>query len=211
MAVDSDPMQQGYGTIRILTLPQDAAILGPQQVQNNFESDTSASKELSLFRSGGSTVIKGNLIALPFSGALLFMEPIYIEAAGGSSEGSYPTLQRAFVFFNGHVGYGPTLTDALGQVFTGLPSQAGGGGTGGGGQVSAAVQALLKRAEQYYTQAQAALRQGDFGAYGTAISKMKQALDAAQQAASKGHTPAPAPTASPSATATPAPTAPAGH
>jgi uncharacterized membrane protein (UPF0182 family) len=109
------------------------------------------------------------------------------------------------------VGYGPTLTDALGQVFTGLPGQTGGGGTGGGGQVSAAVQALLQQAEQDYTQAQDALRRGDFAAYGTAIGKMKQALDAARQAAGKGHAPAAVPTPAPSAPATPSPSASAGR
>ena len=83
MAVNSNP-QGGYGAIKILQLPQAAAILGPQQVQNNFESNTTASKELSLFRQGGSSVIKGNLIALPFANGLLYEEPIYIRAAGGS-------------------------------------------------------------------------------------------------------------------------------
>ena len=121
MAVNSNP-QGGYGTIRILQLPQDAAILGPQQVQNNFESNTTASKELSLFRQGGSSVIKGNLIALPFGDGLLYEEPIYIRAAGGTSAGSYPTLRRVFVFFDGQVGYGLSLQGALAQVFTGLPS-----------------------------------------------------------------------------------------
>jgi uncharacterized protein len=208
MAVDSNPTQPGYGTIRVLTLPQEAAILGPQQVQNNFESDTSASKELSLFRTGGSKVIKGNLIALPLSQRLLFMEPIYIEAAGGTSQGSYPTLQRVFVFFNGQVGYAPTLQEALAQVFTGLPGRATGGTGGGtgGGHVSAAVQALLKQAEHYYSQAQAALKQGDFAAFGTDLTKMKQALDAARQAAGGGQAsgagPTPAPSASPSPPAT---------
>ena len=33
------PAVAGYGTIRILQLPQDAAILGPQQVQGTFESN----------------------------------------------------------------------------------------------------------------------------------------------------------------------------
>ena len=39
MAVDSNPQSPDYGTIRVLQLPQDTAILGPQQVQSTFESD----------------------------------------------------------------------------------------------------------------------------------------------------------------------------
>jgi uncharacterized membrane protein (UPF0182 family) len=197
MAVESNP-QAGYGVMRILQLPQDAAILGPEQVQNAFESFTTASKELSLFRQGGSSVIPGNLIALPLGGGLLYEEPIYIEAAGGASTGSYPTLRRVFVYFDGQVGYGTSLQNALAVVFTGLPS-AGPGLPSGSGAVSAAVRRYLQQAEQNYATAQAALRGGDFAAYGKAIASMKQALDNAQQAAraASGATPSPSP-ASPS-------------
>ncbi len=196
MAVDSNP-RAGYGTIRILQLPQEAAILGPQQVQNNFESNTVASKELSLFRQGGSTVIKGNLIALPLAGALLYEEPIYIQAAGGASAGSYPTLKRVFVFFDGQVGYGPTLQNALDQIFAGLPST-GPAVPAGTGQVSAAVRKYLAQAVQDYKSAQAALRAGDFAAYGQDIANMKQALDNAQRAASATAAAARGPSATPS-------------
>jgi uncharacterized protein len=207
MAVDSNP-QAGYGTIRVLQLPQDAAILGPQQVQNNFESNTVASKELSLFRQGGSSVIKGNLVALPLGGGLLYEEPIYIQAAGGAGSGSYPTLKRVFVFFDGQVGYGTSLQNALAQVFTGLPST-GPAVPGGSGNISAAVRRDLAQAEQDYATAQAALRAGNFTAYGKAIASMKQALDNAQRAArarsgaAAGATPSPSP--SRAATASPSP------
>ena len=205
MAVDSNP-QSGYGTIRVLQLPQAAAILGPQQVQNNFETDPVASKELSLFRQGGSTVIKGNLVSLPLGGGLLYEEPIYIEAAGGSSAGSYPTLKRVFVFYDGQVGYGVSVQGALAQVFTGLPS-VGQGPPSGSGAVSAIVRKYLQQAEQDYATAQAALRGGNFTAYGQAIASMKQALDNAQQAAGarSGATPTPSPTARASASPSPSP------
>jgi len=185
MAVESNP-QSGYGVIRILQLPQAAAILGPEQVQNAFESFTAASKELSLFRQGGSSVIPGNLIALPFSGGLLYEEPIYIQAAGGASTGSYPTLRRVFVYFDGQVGYGPSLQGALAQVFTGLPSAGQGVPSGTGAGASALVRKYLQQAEQDYATAQSALRSGNLSGYAQAIAQMKQALDNAQQAAGKG-------------------------
>jgi uncharacterized protein len=205
VAVESNP-QSGYGVIRILQLPQAAAILGPEQVQNAFESFTTASKELSLFRQGGSSVIPGNLIALPLGGGLLYEEPIYIQAAGGASTGSYPTLRRVFVYFDGQVGYGTSLQGALAQVFTGLPSAGQGVPSGTGAGASALVRRYLQQAEQDYTTAQAALRNGNLGAYAQAIAQMKQALDNAQQAAGKGSGAAPGNSPSP----TPTPTHPAG-
>ena len=210
MAVESNP-QSGYGVIRILQLPQAAAILGPEQVQNAFESFTAASKELSLFRQGGSSVIPGNLIALPFSGGLLYEEPIYIQAAGGASTGSYPTLRRVFVYFDGQVGYGPSLQGALAQVFTGLPSAGQGVPSGTGAGASALVRKYLQQAEQDYATAQSALRSGNLSGYAQAIAQMKQALDNAQQAAGKGSgttsgsSPSPGPTPAHTAGASPSP------
>ena len=107
MAVDSNPQSPGYGTIRVLQLPQDTAILGPQQVQGTFESDPTISSQLSLYRQNGSKVIEGNLITLPVGGALVYEEPIYIQAAGttgGSSSGSYPVLKRVAVRSTGTSG-----------------------------------------------------------------------------------------------------------
>jgi hypothetical protein len=95
-------------------------------------------------------------------------------------------------------------------VFTGLPSAGQGvpGGTGAG--ASALVRRYLQQAEQDYTTAQAALRNGNLGAYAQAIAQMKQALDNAQQAAGKGSgasgsTPSPTPTPTHTAGASPSP------
>ena len=78
LAVDSDPMSPGYGTMQVLQLPQDTAILGPQQVQSTFESDPGISSQLSLYRENGSKVIDGDLMTLPVGGALVYEEPVYI-------------------------------------------------------------------------------------------------------------------------------------
>ena len=208
MAVDSNPQSPDYGTIRVLQLPQDTAILGPQQVQGTFESDPTISSQLSLYRQNGSKVIEGNLITLPVGGALVYEEPIYIQAAGttgGSSSGSYPVLKRVAVSFDGNVGFAPTLAAALGQVIPGLsagPGSSGSSGSGSGsgtGSASVTVRGYLGQAESDYAKAQAALKTGDFASYGKYTALMKQALDQAQKAA-QGHSKT-------SAKATPSPSA----
>jgi uncharacterized protein len=218
LSVDSNPLSPGYGTMRVLQLPQDTAILGPQQVQSTFESDPTISSQLSLYRQNGSKVIEGDLITLPVAGALVYEEPIYIQAAGAagsSTTGSYPVLKRVAVSFDGNVGFAPTLQQALSQVVPGLAGSSGGAGSGAGsgsgsgpgssgtGPVSAAVRGYLQQAESYYAKAQAALKRGDFASYGRYTQEMKKALDQAQQAAAAaapghGHRAA-SPSASPSA------------
>ena len=213
LAVDSDPQSPDYGTIRVLQLPQNTTILGPQQVQNNFEQDPSVSAQLALYRQHGSTVINGNLITLPVGGTLLYEEPVYIQgtaSSGGAASGSYPAVKRILVSVDGQVGIGPTLPQALSQVLAGYraPSGSGGSGSGGGGSgtgsVSAAVRGYLQQAEADYAKAQAALRTGNLGEYGSELAAMKAALDKAQRAAQA--TPPASPRASPSRTPAASPT-----
>jgi len=192
LAVDSNPRSPDYGTIRVLQLPQDTAILGPQQVQSTFESDPNISSQLSLYRQNGSKVIEGDLITLPVAGGLIYEEPFYIQAAGAQGStfaGSYPVLKRIAVSFDGNIGFGPTLQTALSQVIPGFGGTGSNTGTGpstgstGQGKVSAAVRNYLAQAESDYAQAEAALKHGDLGSYQKYIAKMKTALDQAQQAA----------------------------
>jgi uncharacterized membrane protein (UPF0182 family) len=209
MVVDSNPTQRGFGTIRILTLPQNAVTEGPSQVQGAFESNAAASAELTLLRRGGSIVTLGNMITIPVGGGLLYIEPVYVTAAAAGSTGSYPSLQRVFAYYQGHpVGFEPTLDAALAEVFGGsTPSQSTTPGRTSSGTVNAQVIADLKQAQQLYTQAQAALHKGDLSAYAQDITKMEQQISNAQadaQAAKgastppkPGSVPTPTPTASP--------------
>jgi uncharacterized membrane protein (UPF0182 family) len=205
MVVNSNPTQPGYGTIRVLQLPQAAVTEGPSQVQGAFESYARASIELTQLRRGGSTVTLGNMITIPVGGGLLYIEPVYVTANAAGATGSYPSLQRVFAFYAGHpVGYGGSLQEALTQVFTGTSGPAAPGG-GGGGSVSAQVIADLKQAQQFYAQAQAALRDGDLAAYAQNIAKMQEQISSAQAAARAGRGAATSPNSSPSATPTPTP------
>jgi uncharacterized protein len=206
MEVDSDPLSRAYGTIRVLELPQDTAIRGPQQVQNDFESTAAVASALSLLRQHGSQVTQGNLITLPVGGGLLYFEPVYVSQSAAGSSGSYPTLQGMLVYYNGQVGYAPTLRGALAQALGGSGGQATAGGPPGGGHgapASAAVLRYLQQAETYYSQAQAALRSDDLAAYGSDLAKMKAALDSAQNAAQGSQASKPGPSASPSPSARP--------
>ena len=111
-----------------------------------------------------------------------------------------------FAFYAGHpVGFQPTLQEALAQVFTGTTGQAAPSGGGSGGSVNAQVIADLKRAQQFYAQAQAALRGGDLAGYAQDINKMEQQISSAQAAARAGHTATTSPKPSPGGTAAPTP------
>jgi uncharacterized protein len=207
MEVDSNPQSKDYGKILVLELPQDTTIRGPQQVQNDFESNGTVASALTLLRQGGSRVTEGNLITLPVGGGLVYFEPVYVSQAADNSSGSYPTLQDMLVYYNGQVGFAPTLQQALAKVFGTAPGPASTGTSpppSSPGAASATVLKYLQQAESYYSAAQAALKSGNFGAYGTDLGLMKTALDNATSAArGSGHAAAGSP--KPSATPSPSP------
>jgi uncharacterized protein len=211
MEADSNPQSPDYGTIRVLELPQDTAIRGPQQVQNDFESTAAVASALSLLRQHGSQVTQGNLITLPVGGGLLYVEPVYVSQAAAGSSGSYPTLQGMLVYSGSRVGYAPTLQGALAQAL-GVPASqlttGGPPGSGRGAPAGATVLKYLQQAETYYSQAQAALRSLDYTAYGIDLAKMKAALDSAQNAAQGSQAAKPGSPAPPSPSRSPSPSRP---
>ena len=106
----SDP--QNYGKITVLTLPTSTQTPGPAQVQQLFRTTSQISSLVTLStQNGGSRVIFGNLLTLPVDNGLLYVEPFYIQ--GQASTSSYPQLSKVLVWYDGKVGVGNSLTEAL--------------------------------------------------------------------------------------------------
>jgi uncharacterized membrane protein (UPF0182 family) len=114
-ATEGEPAE-GYGKIRLLELPRDSTVPGPNQMNNNFTSNPDVSNELNILARGDSEVIRGNLLTLPVGGGLLYVQPVYVQAAAGTQ---FPLLQRVLVAFGDQIGFASTLDEALDQVFGG--------------------------------------------------------------------------------------------
>src|SRR3954447_768713 len=199
VSVDSDPGPT-YGKFSILQLPRDTQINGVEQVGNNFESFPDAAKELSLFRSGGSDVTLGNLIALPVGGGFLFVEPVYVKAAGGTS---YPLLKRVFASFGESIAYEPSLQQALDAVFKGSSGVSVGTPTAPPTTTtttttpSAAVQKAVAQLNAAESELETARKAGDLVGVARAQVKVKAAIEALNRAlAASTSTPAPQSSAS---------------
>ena len=203
LSVDAQP-GPNYGHMTLLQLPSSQVVDGPGQVQNNIESDTTVSPQLTLLGAGGSTVIKGNLLTVPLDGGFVYVEPIYVKASGGQS---FPILRKIIAVSGNTIAYQSTLSDALDEAFG--QAAAGGGGTPtpppltppSGSALQKAIAAALKAEAD----AQAALKAGDFAAYGEAQKRLQQALQqiASAAKASSSASGSPSPSASPSGSRSP--------
>ncbi len=185
----------------MLQLPRDTTIPGPGQMQNNFESTTKVSEQLSLLRKGGSEVDLGNLLTLPVGQSLLYVEPVYVRSS--STTASYPLLRYVLTSFGSSVGFQRTFPASLAEALGTTP----GGGQPGANTGSAKAQLVraIADANQAYADGQAALAKGDFAAYGAAQARLAAALKRAEQAAQQlGVNPPSTPgSGSPSPTPTP--------
>jgi uncharacterized membrane protein (UPF0182 family) len=202
LSVSSDP--DTYGQMTLLRLPDNTTTQGPQLVQSALVSDPDVSQEIGLLsRNGQSTVDYGNLLTLPVAGGLLFVEPVYIERA--NQEVSYPQLARVLVFYNGRVGFDPTLAGALDEVLPGasavVPAVPGQASAQAGTPAPAAppgtsnpqVATAATAIQQAITDLKAANERSDFEAQGRALAALDAAVQQFQQANGQTSTPAPAP------------------
>ncbi|OKL48125.1 hypothetical protein BM477_06240 [Boudabousia marimammalium] len=113
---ESGKIRDGFGKIRVMALPSSTTVPGPGQVQSNLSSKPQVSKELNLMNQRGSKVIRGNLLTLPVGGGLLYVQPVYVQSSQGTT---FPLLRSVLVSFGEKVGFAPTLSEALDQVFGG--------------------------------------------------------------------------------------------
>ena len=126
LAVNSDAGPD-YGKLTLLTLPKQDTVPGPGQVQNSFNSDTEVASQLSLLQRGDTEAIQGNLLTVPVGGGLLYVQPVYVQATGGTS---YPLLRKVLVAFGDKIAFEDTLDEALDALFGGdSGADAGDGGT----------------------------------------------------------------------------------
>ncbi len=185
---------------------------GPAQVAGNLQSKDKVSQLQTLFggQNGGSDVVYGNLLLIPVDQSLLYVRPIYVQA----SDNRIPKLTRIVAFFDGDVGVGTTLGEALRDIprFAKLAALAGGAGSPGSpggspppttspGAIETVAQ-LLADAERDLTDADAALRAGDLAGYQAKVNSAKAKVQRASAlaGASSGSGSAPTTTAPASTT-----------
>jgi uncharacterized membrane protein (UPF0182 family) len=188
MAARSDPA--GYGRITLFSLPRERTVYGPTQVHAQILADPEVSKELTLFNQQGSTVILGNLLTVPIEDALLYVQPIFVQA----SQGAIPELRRVPVFFNNQLGYTAELADSIDQVLgrtTRAPPAAGPQPPAPPQGTRTALARILQQQAAEYRRAQRALDRHDLGAYQRAIDRLGQLIEQARRLTG---TPPPPPT-----------------
>ena len=102
-----------YGEMVLYRIPKSHTVYGPMQIENKIDNDPDISREMTLWGQGGSTVIRGNLLVIPFKNSIFYVEPVYITSQNNAS---LPEAKRIIVAYKDEIIMAPTLEEALSQV-----------------------------------------------------------------------------------------------
>jgi hypothetical protein len=166
-----------YGELFVYKFPKKKLIYGPSQIEARIDQDSVISPQLSLWSQRGSSVIRGNLLVIPLGGALLYVEPLYLQA----EKGEIPELKRVLMAAGNRIVMGETLNDALQQLTGGtvLESPIAGETTGetpAAPQEEKTPQSLIDDARTHFQNAKEALKKGDWKGFGEEMGKLEEVL-----------------------------------
>ncbi|WP_210650523.1 UPF0182 family protein [Nocardioides sp. SYSU D00065] len=115
MSVNSDATSEDYGKISVLELP-DTRTDGPRLIAAALSTDETVRQELLSFTQGDATPVFGNLLTLPIGDSFMYVQPLYTRR---DDESAYPILRFVLVSYQGRVGIGETLRDAIADSLDG--------------------------------------------------------------------------------------------
>jgi len=169
-----------YGELILYRFPKNRSIYGPMQIESRIDQDAHISQQLTLWDQRGSQVIRGNLLVLPIKEALLYVEPIFLQA----QESKLPELRQVIVAYGDKLIMANNLESALKTIFgdqaqVTTPAEPTLPPSGEAYTGSAAE--LIQEANRLYNQAQEKLRMGDWAGYGQLIQNLGQVLTELQQ------------------------------
>jgi uncharacterized protein len=159
-----------YGELKLYVLPKDKLSYGPLQIEARINQNPDISKQLTLWSQKGSSVIKGNMLAIPIEESILFIQPLYLKAE--SSE--MPELKRVIVSFSDKIVMENDLPAALERLFSGNVFVDQGGAPGETRETR--IRDLAVRALNHYNQADANMREGNWAKYGENIRMLGEIL-----------------------------------
>jgi uncharacterized membrane protein (UPF0182 family) len=154
-----------YGEMIVYKLSKDNLILGPLQIEATIDQDTTISRQLTLWDQRGSRVIRGNLLVIPINQSFLYVEPVFLIAEGTN----IPQLKRVIVSDGNHLAMESTLVESLQVVFGERPSTP--------EETTVTPQAPTSGPREALSEAEQALRRGDWTTFGRAWEQLKSLLE----------------------------------
>ena len=191
LAARCDP--PNYGGLVLYRFAKGRQVDGPQLVESRIDNDTDISAQLTLWSQAGSRTIRGNLLVIPVGDAILYVEPLFLQAG----ENALPELKRVIVASSDRVAMEQTLEAALEALVGGTGETTPEAATGAGTAEAATGEAevpdqeieptpevgppgtvadLVRLATRHEAAAREALQVGDWVAFGREMAALRSTV-----------------------------------
>ena len=176
-----------YGTSVVYNFPKTKLVDGPLQIEARIDQNAQLSGQLTLWNQQGSHVRRGALLVIPTGKALLYAEPIYLQA----ERSPMPELRLVVLALQDRLAYGPTFESAMASLFGGAVSSLTAPSTSAAGtpaeserktpasvaSPAANLNSLIAEAARDLADYQRLTAEGKLGEAGQKLEELKRALD----------------------------------
>jgi len=175
-----------YGKALVYDFPKTRLVDGPLQIEARIDQNAQLSGQLTLWNQQGSHARRGTLLVIPCGKALLYAEPIYLQA----QQSPMPELRLVVLALQDRLVYAPTfeaaLTALFGSAAPALPAITEIGPGPAAPQPAAtktppaALKELISGAAKDLSDYQRLTAEGKLGEAGQKLEQLKQKLDQLQ-------------------------------
>jgi uncharacterized membrane protein (UPF0182 family) len=173
-----------YGTSVVYNFPKTKLVDGPLQIEARIDQNAQLSGQLTLWNQQGSHVRRGALLVIPSGRALLYAEPIYLQA----ERSPMPELRLVVLALQDRLAYGPTFESAMAALFGGAASSTSAAAVSvqserstpastASPQPAADLNALIAEAAKDLADYQRLTAEGKLAEAGQKLEELKHALD----------------------------------
>ncbi len=166
--------------------PKTKLVDGPLQIEARIDQNAQLSGQLTLWNQQGSHVRRGALLVIPSGRALLYAEPIYLQA----ERSPMPELRLVVLALQDKLAYGPTFESAMAALFGGASSSLSAApasaaaepvrvapSAAGSLQPATDLNGLIAEAAKDLADYQRLTAEGKLGEAGQKLEELKRALD----------------------------------
>jgi uncharacterized membrane protein (UPF0182 family) len=172
-----------YGASVVYDFPKTKLVDGPMQIEARIDQNAQLSGQLTLWNQQGSHVRRGTLLVIPTGRALLYAEPIYLQA----ERSPMPELRLVVLALQDRLAYGPTFESAMaalfGEAVSSLSPAAASAepvrraAASAAPQPAADLNALIAEAAKDLADYQRLTAEGKLGEAGQKLEQLKRTLD----------------------------------
>ena len=170
-----------YGKAVVYNFPKNKLVDGPLQIEARIDQNAQLSGQLTLWNQQGSHVRRGTLLVIPTGRALLYAEPIYLQA----ERSPMPELRLVVLALQDRLVYASTFEAALTALFEGTssslgpaePQHAAAAAAPGAPASSIDLRPTIAEAARDFNDYQRLTAEGKLGEAGQKLEELKHVLD----------------------------------